>query len=145
MLGDFDKSEDLAQETLAKVARRWPRVRHMENPTAYARRILFHLALEEHARRHRRPETLGDVPEQSVSDRTSAIAMYDEVATAMAQVPPRQRATLVLRFWEDLPESEVAAVLGCSVGTVKSQTSKGLKRMRQLLSAVDRDLASKQA
>jgi RNA polymerase sigma factor (sigma-70 family) len=117
----------------------------MENPGAYTRRILFNLALEEGARRQRRPETFGHVPEQSEPDQADAIARSDEIATAMALVPPRQRATLILRFWADLPEAEIATALGCSVGTVKSQTSKGLRRMLELLSIEDRSLAEERA
>jgi RNA polymerase sigma-70 factor (sigma-E family) len=137
LLGDLGSAEDLAQETLSKVARRWQRVRQMENPRAYASRILVNLALDELARRRRFSEVLCDVPDLVVADGTSDIAGDQVVADVIAQLPPRQRATLVLRYWQDLSEAEIAAILGCSVGTVKSQTSKALAKVRQLLASGD--------
>ncbi len=135
LVGDLGEAEDLSQETLAKVARRWPRVRGMDSPFGYARQILFHLALHEQERRRRGPDRAAELPVVSVSDQTDVIATNDEVASAIAQLPPRQRAVLVLRYWEGLSVVEAAAVLGCSVGTVKSQTSKAIQRVRHVLSA----------
>ena len=133
LVGDLAEAEDLSQEALAKVALRWPRVRRMESPFGYTRRVLFHLALRERRRRQRDPDSAWLVPEIAVGDRTEAIATQDELAQAIARLSPRQRATLVLRYWEGLSEAEAAAVLDCSVGTVKSQTAKAIQRLRQLL------------
>jgi RNA polymerase sigma-70 factor (sigma-E family) len=135
LVGDTGDAEDLSQETLAKVARRWQRVRAMESPYGYARKILYHLALEEQARRRRGPDRSADLPVVAVGDGTEDFAVRDEVASAISALPPRQRATLVLRYWEDLSEADTAELLGCSAGTVKSQTSKALQHLRELLAA----------
>jgi RNA polymerase sigma-70 factor (sigma-E family) len=133
VVGDRAEAEDLSQETLAKVARRWPRIRRMENPYGYARQILFHLALEEHRRRRRDAAPVAALPEIAVNDDTELVVARNVVADAIAVLPPRQRATLVLRYWEQLSETETADVLGCSVGTVKSQTSKAIGNLREVL------------
>lgn len=133
---DLPEAEDLVQETLQKVARRWPRVRRMERPVAYARRILVNLALNGAARRSRmRRELTGE----ALPDRpdgvggSSMIGTYDELLSALAALPPRQRSVLVLRYFLDLPEAEVASALKSSLGTVKSTASRGLVRLEQTL------------
>jgi RNA polymerase sigma-70 factor (sigma-E family) len=131
VVGDLGRAEDLVQETLVRVARRWPRVRAMDEPFAYTRRVLVNLARDDRRRAARRPEVLGEAPHDIVSDHTGAFEVHDELIRGLAELTPRQRATLVLRFWEDLPESEVAALLGCSVGTVKTQTFRALEHLRR--------------
>jgi RNA polymerase sigma-70 factor (sigma-E family) len=131
-------AEDLVQETLLRVARRWPRVRRMQHPIAYARRILVNLALDGGKRRSRRREELNGGPPEDRPDEASArdvadVAARSELNAALAALPPRQRAVLVLRYFLDLPEADVAAVLGCSLGTVKSTGSRGLARLQQAL------------
>ena len=133
LVGDAGDAEDLSQETLVKVARRWPRVRTMESPYGYARKILYHLALGEQARRRRGPDRSADLPVVAMGDGTDALAVRDELESAISALPPRQRATLVLRYWDNLSEAETAELLGCSTGTVKSQTSKALQHLRELL------------
>jgi RNA polymerase sigma-70 factor (sigma-E family) len=132
VVGDLAEAEDLAQEALATVAQRWSRVRRMASPYGYARRVLFNLALEARRRRGRDPATpVAVLPEVSVDDETEQIVARDVIGSAILLLPPRQRATLVLRYWEQLTEAETAEVLGCSVGTVKSQTSKAIQRLRK--------------
>lgn len=133
---DLGEAEDLVQETLFEVARRWPRVRRMERPIAYARRILVNRALSGSARRTRqRQELTTPLP----SERAAAaggvyeIDGQDELMGALAALPPRQRAVLVLRYFLDLPEAEVAAALKCSLGTVKSTASRALARLEQAM------------
>jgi RNA polymerase sigma-70 factor (sigma-E family) len=132
---DLQEAEDVVQETLVKVAKRWPRVRGMNYPIAYARRILVNVALDGSARRTRhREELTGQPPEErAVGDRTSGIDDHDELARALATLPPRQRTVLVLRYFLDLPEAEVAEALQCSLGTVKSTASRGLARLEATL------------
>ncbi len=140
---DPAEAEDLVQECLTIVARRWPRVQRMDHPYAYARRVLINLALDGAQRRSRRAQELGarDAPAiDDVVDEASARALLgvdvrSELLQALGTLPPRQRAVLVLRYFEDLPEAKVAAVLGCSVGTVKSTASRGLTRLQSSLSA----------
>jgi RNA polymerase sigma-70 factor (sigma-E family) len=138
---DLSSAEDLVQECLLQVARRWPRVRSMEHPKAYARRILFNLALDgaKRQQRHRselhiagRP-ALQDPHDEAAARALGAVETTSELIDALGALTPRQRAALVLRYFEDLSESEVAEVLGCSVGTVKSTTSRALERLRGVL------------
>lgn len=133
--GDLAEAEDLVQETLLKVARRWPRVRRMERPLAYTRRILVNLAVSGSDRRTRiRRELTGDpLPDSGGDGDWRLVDGRDELATALAALPPRQRTVLVLRYFLDLPEAEVAAALKCSLGTVKSTASRGLARLEQTL------------
>jgi RNA polymerase sigma-70 factor (sigma-E family) len=132
---DESEAEDLVQECLLKVARRWPRVRRMEHPRAYARRILVNQALDGAGRRARRRSELE--PDASASaiavDPLPGIDTRAELLQALGQLPARQRAVLVLRYFNDLTEAQVAEVLGCSPGTVKSSASRGLARLREAL------------
>lgn len=133
---DLGEAEDLVQETLFKVARRWPRVRRMEHPNAYARRILVNRALSGSARRtRRRGELIAPIPCEpiAVAGVPGEFDGHDELIAALATLPPRQRAVLVLRYFLDLPEAEVAAALKCSLGTVKSSASRGLARLEQAM------------
>jgi RNA polymerase sigma-70 factor (sigma-E family) len=136
------EAEDLVQECLLSVARRWPRVRKMDHPHAYARRVLINLALDGAQRRTRhRQELVGDetaalwaVADESSARRVNAIGVRAELIEGLGTLPPRQRAVLVLRYFEDLSEAQVAELLGCSVGTVKSTASRGLTRLHAALS-----------
>ena len=133
---DLGEAEDLVQETLLEVARRRPRIRRMERPLAYARRILVNRALSGSARRtRRRQELTAAMPSEPavVVDGAAEIGAADELMSALATLPPRQRAVLVLRYFLDLPEAEVAAALKCSLGTVKSTASRGLARLEQAM------------
>lgn len=145
---DEREAEDLVQECLFKVARRWPRVRSMEQPAAYARRILVNLATDGARGRARRrvelgpPEHLSEAGEGRVRPRDAGIDLVDALAdradllTALAELPRRQRAVLVLRYFNDLTEAQAASVLGCSQGTIKSTAARGLVRLRQALSPI---------
>jgi RNA polymerase sigma-70 factor (sigma-E family) len=139
---DPAEAEDLVQECLLAVARRWPRVRGMEHPHAYARRVLINLALDGAQRHTRRRQelvadgtgTLDALPDESSARRLHAVGVRAELIEAMGTLPPRQRAVLVLRYFEDLSEAQVAELLGCSLGTVKSTASRGLTRLQAALS-----------
>jgi RNA polymerase sigma-70 factor (sigma-E family) len=133
IVGDLHEAEDLVQETLFKVASKWPRVSGMENPTAYARRILVNLALHGRSKRSRNRAELSAVPPDEMASGAASLDIDDDLSDALAGLPPRQRAVLVLRYFLDLPEAEVAAALGCSLGTVKSSASRGLKRLEETL------------
>jgi RNA polymerase sigma-70 factor (sigma-E family) len=139
VVGDLAESEDLVQECFVTVAKRWPRVRSMEYPRAYARRVLLNLILDGSARRSRRQleleqsETLDERFDERSSGELTAVDTRSVLVTALAQLPPRQRAVLVLRYFEDLSESETAAAMQCSVGTVKSTASRALGRLQSAL------------
>ncbi len=136
---DLPTAEDLVQECLLKVARRWYRVRTMEQPAAYAKRILVNLAIDgsKRAARHR-SELRAHSELEEGQDETAArdlglVEYKHELMRAVGGLPPRQRAVLVLRYFEDLSESQTAELLGWSSGTVKSATSRALDRLRQVL------------
>jgi RNA polymerase sigma-70 factor (sigma-E family) len=141
MASDLAEAEDLVQETLLRVARRWNRVRLMDYPAAYARQILVNLAVDGTQGRVRRhgeltqpnPAQLADVQDGHAELALRAVDTQAELLAALAGLSSRQRAVIVLRYWDDLPEAEVAAILGCSPGTVKSTASRGLARLRQSL------------
>ncbi len=136
---DAGEAEDLVQECLLKIARRWPRIRRMAQPQAYARRILVNLALDgARARTARRGELAEEtaLAEEVARDMLSGLEARAELLEALARLTPRQRAVLVLRYFNDLTEAQTAEVLGCSPGTVKSNASRGLARLREVLAPI---------
>jgi len=127
-------AEDLLQVALERAWRRGP-VRYREgSPEPYVRRILVNASIDRWRwLRRRGEEPLGDpAPGGVAADPAGAVARRDMLLRSLAALPPRQRAVLVLRYWEDHSEAEVAEMMGCSVGTVKSQASRGLARLRLL-------------
>jgi RNA polymerase sigma-70 factor (sigma-E family) len=138
MTGDARDAEDLVQETLLRVARRWERVRLMDHQAGYARRVLVNLVLHDADRRARlRAELMPDGDAEAADENAArALREVDDLAEfrwALAGLPARQRAVLVLRYWADLPVAEVADVLGCSAGTVTSTASRAAARLAQTL------------
>jgi RNA polymerase sigma-70 factor (sigma-E family) len=130
LTGDWALAEDLLQTVLAKSYLAWSRIRH-EDPEGYVRKVLANT----HAswwRRKWRGETATEVlPEGPGYDGTAAVDDAVSLAAALRRLPPKQRAVIVLRFHEDLTESQTAKALGITVGTVKSQTSKALATLRR--------------
>jgi RNA polymerase sigma-70 factor (sigma-E family) len=135
LTGSRAAGEDLLQAALEKLMRSWGRVR--EDREGYLRRTMYNLAVDDWRRRRRRPEVFATVEPAGQPDAADALALRRTLVAALAQLPPRQRAVLVLRYWEQLTEAEAADVLGCSVGTVKSTASRGLSRLRELTAAWD--------
>jgi RNA polymerase sigma-70 factor (sigma-E family) len=135
---DQAEAEDLVQECLFKVARRWQRVRRMEQPRAYARRVLINLALDGARGRARRATELRgeDQVGEPAADPLGAFDARAELLQLLGELPDRQRAVLVLRYFNDLTEAQTAEVLGCSPGTVKSNASRGLARLRAALQPI---------
>ncbi|MDE3129920.1 MAG: SigE family RNA polymerase sigma factor [Acidobacteriota bacterium] len=136
---DQGEAEDLVQECLLKVARRWPRVRRMQQPRAYARRILINLALDGARGRVRRRGELeagGAGVQEPAQELLDGLEARTDLIDALARLTPRQRAVLVLRYFNDLTETQTAEVLGCSPGTVKSNASRGLARLREALAPI---------
>lgn len=134
LTGDRSAAEELAQATLVKAALRWRRVSAAGNPEAYVRRILVNEHISWWRRFGRRELPDGYPREKIVSDVTDATVQRLDLAAALARLPRRQRTVVVLRFYEDLSEAETAALMGCSVGTVKSQASAALAKLRHLVS-----------
>ncbi|RSN14425.1 SigE family RNA polymerase sigma factor [Nonomuraea sp. WAC 01424] len=130
LVGDPHQAEDLLQSVLVKVVAHWPKLARDGNPEAYTRRALVNQYIS-WRRRPSRELPSADPPEHGIS--------YDEAALdrivlrqALGKLTRKQRAVIVLRFWEDLTEAQTADALGCAVGTVKSQTHHALARLREL-------------
>jgi len=144
LCGDWHLADDLVQTTLIKLHGAWPRVLRRHQPVSYARKILLRNWLDERRRPWRRAERHdGSVPE--IADWAAGPATLQELASLRAELfgmlsalPPRQRAVLVLRYFESLSVSEAAAALDCAEGTVKSQATRGLAAIRARLDQTGR-------
>lgn len=137
LCGDTNEAEELVQSALVRVALRWPFVRDKDNPDGYVRRAIVHANLTLWSRLRSRETRMAEMPETGSNDPIAGIADVITVRRAIAALPARQRAVLVLRYLEDRTELETADMLECSVGTVKSQTSKALAKLRLTLSDGD--------
>jgi RNA polymerase sigma-70 factor (sigma-E family) len=130
------EAEDLLQDVLERAYRRWASITRHGDPEPYVRKMLMNAAIDRSRRLLRRreeplPADRADVT--ATSDQVGAAADRDLLLQALAGLPRRQRAVLVLRFFEDLSEAQAAVVLGCSVGAIKSQTSRGLAKLRHVI------------
>jgi RNA polymerase sigma-70 factor (sigma-E family) len=143
--GDRHLAEDLVQSCLIKLYRAWPRIERLEAVDSYARQVLLRCWLNERRRPWRRSESRsGVVPDQADDESDPALGMGSDVKEflrrALAEIPPRQRAAVVLRYWSQLSVTETAAILRCSEGTVKSQTARGLAALRAAVTRQDGDM-----
>jgi RNA polymerase sigma-70 factor (sigma-E family) len=134
LTGDWHAAEDLVQASLVKLYRVWPRLDTSADPDAYLRRIMINTHRSWWRARWRREAPTAALPERAygedIADRQALGAL---VRQALARIPRQQRAVLVLRYCADLPEAEVAGLLGCTVGTVKTHAHRGLRSLRELL------------
>ena len=129
LTGDRWAAEDLAQATLARAYVAWRRVSRADDPDAYLRRILVNTS-NRRFRRRRVAEQPGDPPETAVEGPADLVGERTALLAALRQLPPRQREAVVLRYWADLTDAQIAATLGCSPGTVRSQLSRALAKLR---------------
>lgn len=135
VVGDHQLAQDLLQEALVKAYVAWPRLRDPTRAEAYVRRTIVTTAISWRRRRSFDERPVDSIPEARKPDETDRLATQDQLWTEVRRLPPRQRAALVLRYYEDLSEAETAALLGCSVGTVKSQVSAALGKLRARVGA----------
>jgi RNA polymerase sigma-70 factor (sigma-E family) len=139
LTGDRHDGEDLLQIALTKAYLSWWRLRRPELAEAYVRRILVTSVTSWRRRGAARERAAGLVPDGLVAGPDAEVADRVVLAQALRLLSPGQRAVLVLRFFEDLSEQQTAELLGCSVGTVKSQTARGLAALRRRIGAVESD------
>jgi RNA polymerase sigma-70 factor (sigma-E family) len=130
LTGDRATGEDLVQTALTKTAMRWDRLRDKGAAEAYTRTTMVRLAGRWSRRLWRGEVPTAELPDTAAPDRTARVDALDALGRALGALPHQQRAVLVLRYYEQLSETETAAVLGCSVGTVKSRASRGLAALR---------------
>ncbi|MEV4718287.1 SigE family RNA polymerase sigma factor [Micromonospora noduli] len=132
LTGDHQAAEDLLQEALARTAVHWRRVEAGGNPAAYVRKAMLN-QLRSWRRRRTHGELLGGTPDRPARDDVAhEVAQRELLTAALASLPPRQRAVLFLRYYEDLSEVETARRLGCAVGTVKRHSHDALVTLRRL-------------
>lgn len=132
--GDRQLAEDALQIAYAKALSSWGRVSRADEPVAYVRKMAVNAALAQHRKAFTRREAPVDaVPDRADNLVEDALLERDEMWTAVRELPPRQRAVIVLRYYEGLSEREIAEVLGCRPGTVKSQASAALTTLRARL------------
>lgn len=133
MTGDAGSAEDSLQSAYARAFSLWHRVSRADQPDAYLRRMVVNEVIGSRrygwGRRERPHEHIRST--DAVASPEDAVVSRDHLWTAVQTLPPRQRAVVVLRYYEDLSETEIAGVLGCSRGTVKSQASKALDNLRR--------------
>jgi RNA polymerase sigma-70 factor (sigma-E family) len=129
---DEGAAEDLVQLALVRTLLAWPRLRNHDDPEPYVRRVMVNEQLSTWRRKRRHPEVRLEphAAAEALPAEDAELVERDRVWRELVNLPPRQRAVLVLRFYEDRSERDVAELLGCSVGTVKSQTSKALAKLR---------------
>ena len=144
LCGDWQRAEDAAQETLLKMHRSWGRIARREGLDAYARQTLVRTLIDEWRRPWRRRENVAeDVSETAPAIPLDATTQVDDRAVlvrAVAQLAPRQRACVVLRFYLDTSVADTATALGCSEGNVKRLTSDGLAALRVVLDTTEGSL-----
>ena len=134
LTGDQHAAEDLLQTALTRAAARWERIH--TDPEAYVRQIMYREQVSWWRRRARRRETpMADLPDQAAAVPGTSAEARLTLQEAVRALPAGKRAVLVLRYLEDLPEAQVADILGCSVGTVRSQTHKAITQLRAALAS----------
>ncbi|MFC5730554.1 MULTISPECIES: SigE family RNA polymerase sigma factor [Nocardioides] len=134
MVGDVGLAQDLVQEALTKTYVAWPRLRDPANADAYTRKAIMTTAITWFRKKSWNSERAAAVVPDGISEgHADRVVVRTSLMEALAQLPPRQRAVIVLRYYEDLTEAQIAGVLGCAAGTVKSQASAALTKLRDLL------------
>jgi RNA polymerase sigma-70 factor (sigma-E family) len=147
LTGDHGAAEDLVQTALMRTYRHWGRIESYDSPEAYVRRVMVNANVSAWRRRKAIVHVVAEPPEPAAGtgagfgagsgagDHQDTYAVRDELWRAVQAMSPRMRTAFVLRYFEDLSEAEVASVMGCAVGTVKSQIARGLTKLRGELQA----------
>jgi RNA polymerase sigma-70 factor (sigma-E family) len=130
MCGDWERAADFTQEALVRVYVAWPRLEQDHGLRTYARKAVVSVAIEQARKRSSREVPAAHLGDRPVADAAEHVVDRVLLMTALAELPPRQRACVVLRYYDDLSVEAVAEALGCRTGTVKSQTARGLEALR---------------
>jgi len=133
LCGDWHAAEDLAQTTLARMFVSWRRINRQEAVYAYANRTLVNAYLADRRHRRNREVLTGWLPDRPDPGASQACEERMIVLDALAALPPKARVVVVMRYWADLSVDQVADLLGCSTGNVKSQSARGLGKLRAIL------------
>jgi RNA polymerase sigma-70 factor (sigma-E family) len=139
LTGDPYRAEDLVQTALAQVYPHWGRVSAMERPDAYVKTVLVHAHLRWWRRRSNGEVPMAELREVPTADPSAAVAAHDSAWRLLGSLPSRQRAVLVLRYYDDLPDTEIAVILGCKPATVRSLASRALGVLREALPHLDKE------
>ena len=156
LIGDHGRAEDLVQTTLIKMHRSWGGLRGDATPMTYARVALVNQAISASRRQRVRETVFGGSSEEATAalppgfdaettDRYAVVDDRDAIAQALLTLPPRMRAVIVMRYFDDLTEAATADALGMSVGSVKSQTSRGLVRLREAMESTSTEANSERS
>ncbi|AXB46471.1 MULTISPECIES: SigE family RNA polymerase sigma factor [Amycolatopsis] len=146
LCGDWHRADDLAQTAFVSLHRRWRKIRDRAATDAYLRKTLVRASIDESRRPWRRERQVEELPEPAVQSGPrldEQVATREDLLAGLRGVPSRQRAVLVLRYFEGLDVSGVAKALGCSEGTVKSQTARGLENLRKVLGGLGEEVDSR--
>jgi RNA polymerase sigma-70 factor (sigma-E family) len=130
LTGDRGHAEDLLQNALIRTYGAWGRIRRRESVDAYARQVMYSLFLNSWRRRWRGEVPTGQLPEHTRADDVDRVELGPPLSAALGRLPVKMRAVVVLRYYDDLPDAEIARLLNCSVGTVRSQASRALAKLR---------------
>lgn len=134
LCGDWQIAEDLVQEAFARCALRWAQMEQIDNPDGYVRTVVINQCRSHWRLRKARPDhPVEAIEDRQAEDATAGQAERAEMLAALRRLPARQRAVVVCRYYEGLSEAEIAALLGCSLGTVKSQCHKALRSLRGMI------------
>ena len=134
MVGDVALAQDLVQEALTKTYVAWPKLRDKANAEAYTRKAITTTAISWFRRKAWSSERVVErLPEHGTDDHADRVTQQSALWSALLELPVRQRAAIVLRYYEDLTEAQTAEVMGCALGTVKSQVSSGMATLRDRL------------
>jgi len=131
LTGNWASAEDLVQTSLLQSWLHWDAIK-ADSPDFYVRRVLMNTFLSGQRRQWTRERPMAELPDRAGADELTSTDLRQVIWRSLSGLPPRQRAVVVLRYFNDLSEAQAARVLDCSVGTVKSQTSRALARLRSI-------------
>lgn len=141
LTGDLESAADLLQSAYAKALPRWERISQMASPEAYLHRVMVNQRTSWWRRSRNREYAVGEIPERAWQSGTpiesDLVVESQALLAALRSLPERQRATVVLRYYCDLSEAETADAMSCSVGTVKSNASRGLAHLRAAMASIE--------